>query len=349
MPPPPPPPPKPKPPPPPPPSRYSTLSLVLRPPKRIATLLSIPRSMHRRHAKVAASHLHKRARARERAGDGRCPQPGGARARPSGCRSPTQVALVLQGGGALGAYQAGVVEGLEERGIEVDWVAGISIGAVNAAIFAGNPPERRVARLRGFWEKVTAALPALPFARRRAMARMDAHGLGAVWSRRRACRASSRPRLLPPALAPAKSVGGARASTTARRWRRRSTDSSTGICSTRPGPALGRRGRCRNRQFPLFRHAGRTDAASTRGTSWPRARCRRACRRSRSTAPGGGTAASSPTRRSAMCSTSRTRTCSSSRSISSPRGARCRRRSWTSMRARRTSAIRAAPGRSPTS
>ncbi len=77
---------------------------------------------------------------------------------------PDEVALVLQGGGALGAYQAGVIEGLEQRGIEVDWVAGISIGAVNAAIFAGNPPEQRVAKLRGFWEKVTASLPALPFA-----------------------------------------------------------------------------------------------------------------------------------------------------------------------------------------
>ena len=65
---------------------------------------------------------------------------------------PDEVALVLQGGGALGAYQAGVIQGLEEKGIEVDWVAGISIGAVNAAIFAGNLPVQRVAKLRGFWE-----------------------------------------------------------------------------------------------------------------------------------------------------------------------------------------------------
>jgi NTE family protein len=77
---------------------------------------------------------------------------------------PDQVALVLQGGGALGAYQAGVYEGLEEKGIEVDWVAGISIGAVNAAIIAGNKPEARRAKLRGFWEKVSSALPALPLA-----------------------------------------------------------------------------------------------------------------------------------------------------------------------------------------
>jgi NTE family protein len=77
---------------------------------------------------------------------------------------PDQVALVLQGGGALGAYQAGVYEGLEEKGIEIDWVAGISIGAVNAAIIAGNRPEDRVARLRAFWEKVTSALPDFPMA-----------------------------------------------------------------------------------------------------------------------------------------------------------------------------------------
>lgn len=75
---------------------------------------------------------------------------------------PDQVALVLQGGGALGSYQAGVIDGLADSGIEIDWVAGISIGAVNAAIFAGNPPERRVERLRAYWDKVTSALPSFP-------------------------------------------------------------------------------------------------------------------------------------------------------------------------------------------
>jgi len=75
---------------------------------------------------------------------------------------PDQVALVLQGGGALGSFQAGVYEALTETGIGVDWVAGISIGAVNAALIAGNPPERRVARLREFWDKVTSALPSFP-------------------------------------------------------------------------------------------------------------------------------------------------------------------------------------------
>lgn len=64
------------------------------------------------------------------------------------------VALVLQGGGALGAYQAGVVEALEEVQLRPDWIAGISIGALNAAIIAGNPPERRVEWLHAFWDAV---------------------------------------------------------------------------------------------------------------------------------------------------------------------------------------------------
>jgi len=66
------------------------------------------------------------------------------------------IALTLQGGGALGAYQAGVCQALDEAGIWPDWVAGISIGAINAAIVAGNPPETRVAKLRQFWETVSA-------------------------------------------------------------------------------------------------------------------------------------------------------------------------------------------------
>lgn len=66
------------------------------------------------------------------------------------------VALLLQGGGALGAYQAGVYEALAERGIEPTWVAGISIGAVNSAIIAGNAPDERVGRLRSFWELMSA-------------------------------------------------------------------------------------------------------------------------------------------------------------------------------------------------
>ncbi|WP_426662003.1 DUF3734 domain-containing protein [Rhodanobacter aciditrophus] len=69
-------------------------------------------------------------------------------------RDYRSVALVLQGGGALGAYQAGVVEALAGAGLWPSWVAGISIGALNAAIVAGNPPERRVERLHTFWRTI---------------------------------------------------------------------------------------------------------------------------------------------------------------------------------------------------
>lgn len=67
---------------------------------------------------------------------------------------PGQVALVLQGGGALGAYQVGVYEALHEAGVEPDWVIGTSIGAINGAIIAGNPPQRRMQRLEQFWSMV---------------------------------------------------------------------------------------------------------------------------------------------------------------------------------------------------
>src|SRR4029077_17980854 len=65
------------------------------------------------------------------------------------------VPLVLQGGGALGAYKAGVFQAICEANIEVSWVCGTSIGAVNGALIVGNPPERRVKRLREFWETIT--------------------------------------------------------------------------------------------------------------------------------------------------------------------------------------------------
>ena len=67
-----------------------------------------------------------------------------------------RVALVLQGGGALGAYQAGVYEALAEAAIHPNWIAGVSIGAINAALIAGNPPQVRVDRLREFWTQVTS-------------------------------------------------------------------------------------------------------------------------------------------------------------------------------------------------
>lgn len=65
-------------------------------------------------------------------------------------------ALVLQGGGALGAYQGGVYEALFERDQSLDWVAGVSIGAINASIIAGNPPAKRIGKLKGFWDMVSS-------------------------------------------------------------------------------------------------------------------------------------------------------------------------------------------------
>ena len=95
------------------------------------------------------------------------------RNRSNGARSgdrpalPGQVVLVLQGGGALGAYQVGVYTALHEAGIEPDWVIGTSIGAINAALIAGNSPRHRLERLHAFWDRVeqragTAALGLVP-------------------------------------------------------------------------------------------------------------------------------------------------------------------------------------------
>jgi len=76
-----------------------------------------------------------------------------------------RIALLLQGGGALGSYQAGVYQALAEANLHPDWVAGISIGAINSALIAGNAPEKRVGRLREFWETITTppfGIPTFP-------------------------------------------------------------------------------------------------------------------------------------------------------------------------------------------
>jgi NTE family protein len=90
----------------------------------------------------------------------RAPMPGKSRPLSKTHRQPNRsaferIVLLLQGGGALGAYQAGVYEALAEASLHPDWVAGISIGAINAAIIAGNPPNLRVEKLRKFWEGIT--------------------------------------------------------------------------------------------------------------------------------------------------------------------------------------------------
>ena len=77
-------------------------------------------------------------------------------------RDGKQIALVLQGGGALGAYQAGAYQALDEAGYRPDWIAAVSIGAINGALIAGNPPGRQVGALRAFWERVTAPTAFVP-------------------------------------------------------------------------------------------------------------------------------------------------------------------------------------------
>lgn len=100
------------------------------------------------------------------------------------------VALVLQGGGALGSYQAGVYQGLHEAGIEPNWFAGISIGALNAAILGGNPPEKRLERLNEFWDTIcqSALFPAFTLGSEVAslLGDGDMRTLAGAWSSMRA-------------------------------------------------------------------------------------------------------------------------------------------------------------------
>ena len=98
--------------------------------------------------------------ARRSAGDGRTATARMSLAMPDAAPDAArQTVLVLQGGGALGAYQVGVYQALHERGIEPDWVIGTSIGAINAALIAGNKPEHRMQRLHAFWDAVQHAAP----------------------------------------------------------------------------------------------------------------------------------------------------------------------------------------------
>ncbi|QOZ06877.1 patatin-like phospholipase family protein [Bradyrhizobium sp. CCBAU 51765] len=119
------------------------------------------------------------------------------------------VALVLQGGGALGAYQAGVYEGLHEAGIRPNWLAGISIGALNAAIIAGSPEAERIERLRKFWESICAAAVEWPVGEGLANVMPFAFDLRSAYNALAALRALFqgqpgffKPRFPPPFLAP---------------------------------------------------------------------------------------------------------------------------------------------------
>lgn len=89
--------------------------------------------------------------------------------------------LVLQGGGALGAYQAGAFEALASADRPPRWIAGISIGAINAALVAGNPPERRVSRLRAFWHTVSHGVPSIAVEPPVPLARAWLNGVSAMW------------------------------------------------------------------------------------------------------------------------------------------------------------------------
>lgn len=116
-----------------------------------------------------------------------------------------QTAFVLQGGGALGSYQAGVYEHLFHTAYQPNWVAGVSIGAVNAAIIVGNPPERRIARLLEFWHRVSSYVSSVP---------LPWDGARAAFNRMSALYAATagvpgfyRPRIIPTFLEPPGSSG----------------------------------------------------------------------------------------------------------------------------------------------
>ena len=96
-------------------------------------------------------------------------------------RPQALTALVLQGGGALGAYQGGAFEAMAEVGRAPDWLADISIGTINAALIAGNPPERRVERLREFWQRVTTDVPSPAWAGGDGALRAWANDWAAAW------------------------------------------------------------------------------------------------------------------------------------------------------------------------
>lgn len=136
-------------------------------------------------------------------------EPDPARQAATGLPLPDSVALVLQGGGALGAYQVGVFEALDAARIEIDWVAGISIGAINAALIAGNPCERRLERLLAFWDRITEALPAIALFSGDFggdFGREALHESAAALVATFGVPGFFRPRLIPPAFAPVGSM-----------------------------------------------------------------------------------------------------------------------------------------------
>ena len=238
-----------------------------------------------------------------------------------------RIALLLQGGGALGSYQAGVYQALAEADLHPDCVAGISIGAINSAIIAGNPPGERVDKLRRFWETVSSPPLGIPDLGALELSNDFQHQMVNQW---RAfgilmwgAPSFFQPRIPPPIFTPA------------------APPDRLGFYDTKPLKSAARepgrfrphqrqrdalqrrRGQHQDRQLHLLREPDPQDRAPS--TSWRAARCRPASPPSRSTASTIGTAASSPTRRCNGCSTAgRARTRSPSRSICGARAASCR-------------------------
>lgn len=132
--------------------------------------------------------------------------PSARRSRTAHAHRHEHTVLVLQGGGALGSYQAGVFEGIAAAGFAPDWVTGVSIGAINATLIAGNPPERRIERLREFWDRVSARAALIP--------PLSFDPLRGLFNRTSATSAALfgvpgffEPRAVPPFLAPEGSAG----------------------------------------------------------------------------------------------------------------------------------------------
>ena len=109
-----------------------------------------------------------------------------------------QTVLVLQGGGALGAYQAGAFEVLHENDIRPQWIAGISIGAINATLIAGNAPNDRVAALKAFWGALGMSFPGEDMARKSQVAELNYRALSGFWATATGVPGMFRPWFLPP-------------------------------------------------------------------------------------------------------------------------------------------------------
>jgi NTE family protein len=235
-----------------------------------------------------------------------------ALARPGGCDG---IGLVLQGGGALGAYQAGVYQALHEAGLEPDWVVGVSIGAINSAIIAGNPPERRLEKLENSGWTSPRATPPPPG--RRAM--RPANCATPVRHERHAVRPA---RLLqaqptsmpgsPPRLA--KAATAFYDTSPLHKTLEKLVDFDL-INDGQVRFAVG----AVNVATANFAYFDNADTDIAPNTSWPAAPCRPLCPWCASASIITGMAASSPTPRCSICWTiAAARTCWSSRWICSP-------------------------------